>query len=96
MSLLTSTKTGTAPRATTAFATDTNVNDGTITSSPGPSSNSNMDISSAWVQDGVSRQGASPTSSANNADALCVKGPSPVNRPDLRASEKNCSSRPVR
>ena len=49
-----STKTGFAPKSAKALAVDTNVNDGTITSSPGFKLHSNADISSACVQDVVS------------------------------------------
>ena len=49
----TSTKTGRAPRRTNAFAVDTNVKDGMITSSPGSKSSKSALISSACVQDVV-------------------------------------------
>ena len=42
-----STNTGTPPRSTNAFAVDTNVNDGMITSSPGATIESSAAISSA-------------------------------------------------
>jgi hypothetical protein len=50
----TSTKTGVAPRETNAFAVETNVNVGTITSSPAVTPARIAAISSAAVQDGVS------------------------------------------
>ena len=50
----TSTKTGVAPRSAIAVTVDGNVNDGQITSSPGPSSRRMAAISSAWVHDDVS------------------------------------------
>ena len=46
-------KTGRAPRRTNAFSVETNVNDGAITSSPGPTSSSRAAISSACVHDVV-------------------------------------------
>ena len=49
-----STKTGTPPRSTKAFAVDTNVNDGMITSSPGRMSARSAAISSAAVHECVS------------------------------------------
>ena len=48
-----SANTGVAPTRTTAFAVDTKVNDGRMTSSPGPSSRSIAAISSPAVHDGV-------------------------------------------
>ena len=56
-----STKTGTAPRSTKALAVETNVNDGMITSSPSARSSSMAAISSACVQEVVSRQSPPPT-----------------------------------
>ena len=46
-----STNTGVAPRSTNALAVETNVNDGMITSSPGPMSSSSAAISSAAVHE---------------------------------------------
>ena len=51
-----STKTGVAPRSTKALAVETNVKDGMITSSPGPTSASSAAISSAAVQECVRRR----------------------------------------
>lgn len=48
-----STKTGTPPRSATAFAHETNVNDGMTTSSPGPTPARTTAISNAAVQLGV-------------------------------------------
>src|SRR5258708_6272278 len=59
VSRLISTKTGVAPRNTTAFAVDTKVNDGMMTSSPGARLHRSAAISSADVQDWVNS--ASPT-----------------------------------
>jgi len=50
-----STKTGTALYRANALAVDTKVYDGTITSSPGFKLHSKADISSAWVQEVVSK-----------------------------------------
>ena len=49
-----STNTGVAPRRTKAFAVETNVNDGMITSSPGPTPERIAAISKAAVQECVS------------------------------------------
>lgn len=49
-----STKTMRAPVSATALAVETKVNDGMITSSPGPRFNSSAAISSAAVQEWVS------------------------------------------
>ena len=49
-----STNTGTPPRSTNAFAVETKVYDGMMTSSPGPMSASIAAISSAAVQECVS------------------------------------------
>ena len=76
-----STKTGRAPRSTNAFAVETNVNDGTITSSPGPMSSSSAAISRACVQDVVSSTRRAPRSSSSRRRHFSVKTPSPEIRP---------------
>jgi hypothetical protein len=73
---LTSTKTGLAPARITAFAVDTNVNEGMITSSPGSRSQSIAANSRAEVHDGViNTLGIANRSSINLAQAR-VKKPS--------------------
>ena len=62
-----STKTGTAPRSANALAVETKVNDGMITSSPGPTSASSAAISSAAVHECVSRAAAAPVSATSQA-----------------------------
>jgi hypothetical protein len=47
-----------APRSAKALAVDTNVNAGTITSSPGPTSSKSAASSSAWVHEVVSSTGS--------------------------------------
>ena len=96
MSGRTSQNTGRAPRSTNAFAVDTNVNDGTITSSPGWMSSSSAAISSACVQEVVS-------SAARRAEHRCssswhrvVKVWSPAICPMVIVSKMYSSSRPSR
>ena len=72
-----STKTGVAPRSTTALAVDTNVKDGMMTSSPGPSSSSIAAISSAAVQEWVSKACGQPIACSSQAWHFLVNGPSP-------------------
>ena len=73
----TSANTTRAPRSANALAVETNVNAGTITSSPGPTSSNSAASSSAWVHDVVSSTGRSPSRAANSAAARRVNGPSP-------------------
>ena len=61
-----STNTGIPPRSAMAFAVLTKVNDGMITSSPGPTPASSAAISSAAVQECVSRTRAAPLHSCRN------------------------------
>ena len=56
-----SANTGLAPRSTKALAVETNVNDGTMTSSPGLRSSSSAAISRACVQEVVSSALGAPT-----------------------------------
>jgi hypothetical protein len=67
-----STNTGTPPRKTKALAVETNVKLGIMTSSPGAISSSNAVISSAAVQEGVSRALPPPEASARRETALSV------------------------
>src|SRR5260370_33976069 len=60
VSRLISKKTGVAPRNTTAFAVDTKVNDGMMTSSPGGRLHRSAAISSADVQDWVNSASLTP------------------------------------
>ena len=62
-----STKTGRAPRSTKALTVETNVNDGTITSSPGRMSKRRAAISNACVQEVVRSAFATPNDSLRSA-----------------------------
>jgi hypothetical protein len=73
----TSTKTGIAPRSTNALAVDTKVNDGMMTSSPGPTSARIAAISSAAVQECVSRARRAPVKRASHSLQRRVNVPSP-------------------
>ena len=73
-----STKTGTPPRSTKAFAVDTNVNEGMITSSPGRMSPSRAAISNAPVQECVSSALTQPTRSSSQAWQRRENVPSPA------------------
>ncbi len=81
-----STNTGTAPRSTNAFAVDTNVNDGMMTSSPGSRSSSSADISSAAVHEWVRSARRVPVVVSSQALQRFVKGPSPERCPFACAS----------
>ena len=81
-----SANTGTAPRSTNAFAVETKVNDGMITSSPGARSSSSAAISSAAVQLWVSRAREAPVSAASSPWQRLVNGPSPERWPFSCAS----------
>ena len=72
-----STNTGVAPRSATAFAVDTNVKDGMITSSPCFSSASIAASSSAELHDPVSNARAAPVWSSSQRPQRAVKGPFP-------------------
>jgi hypothetical protein len=69
--------TGVAPRNTNAFAVETKVNDGTMTSSPGLMSSRIAAISSACVHDPVRSADGTPNFFSNNSRQRLVKGPSP-------------------
>ncbi len=72
-----STNTGVAPRSTNAFAVDTNVYDGMMTSSPGPTRARSAAISSADVQDCVSSARGTPSRSSSHRWHRLVNGPFP-------------------
>ena len=91
-----STKTGRAPSRTKALAVETNVNDGRITSSPGPRSQSIAAISSAAVHEGVISTLRIPNRSSMRRPHRLVNGPSPPIFPERIASETYCSSLPVK
>src|SRR5712691_7359737 len=91
-----SANTGLAPRKTYALIDDTKVNDGTITSSPGPTSSKSADISSAEVQDVVRRTLATPNDSSSRVWQRLVNGPSPDNLLLVSASVMYRSSLPSR
>lgn len=90
-----STNTGTAPRSTNAFAVETKVKDGMITSSPGTRSSRIAAISSAAVHEWVSSARALPVCSSSHAWQRLVNGPSPDRWPLRCASAMYSSSRPV-
>ncbi len=73
----TSAKTGRAPRSTKALTVETKVKAGTMTSSPGWISSSRAAISSACVQDVVSRARATPSSASSRFRHCLVNRPSP-------------------
>jgi len=70
-------KTGRAPKRAKALAIDTNVKDGTLTSSPGFSERSSADISNACVQDEVSRSRPAVVVSPIDASTHWVNLPFP-------------------
>src|SRR5260370_41241069 len=72
VSRLISKKTGVAPRNTTAFAVDTKVNDGMMTSSPGARLHRSAAISSADVQDWVKSASPSPRRSFSHVHKILV------------------------
>src|SRR5690242_2160672 len=92
----TSTNTGTPPRSTNAFAVDTKVNEGMMTSSPGWISISIAAISSAAVQLWVRSALGQPTARSSQAWHRLVNGPSPERCWFRCASLMYSSSRPVR
>ena len=79
VSLLISTNTGVAPRSTKAFAVETNVYDGIITSSSGPTSASIADISNAAVHEWVKSALSQPRLDSSQLWHFCVNKPSPAN-----------------
>ena len=95
MSGRTSTNTGVAPRSTKAFAVETNVYEGMMTSSPGPTSASSADISSAAVHECVSSTRCAPVSRSSHSCARRVKRPSPERWPAAIACAMKRNSSPV-
>ena len=73
-----STKTGIAPRSTNAFAVETNVNDGMITSSPGPTPLRMAAISRAAVHECVSSAFWLPMRSSSQAQHRLENAPLPA------------------
>ncbi len=90
-----STKTGTPPRSTNAFAVDTNVNEGMITSSPGTMLARRAAISNAPVQECVSSALTQPTCASSQAWQRREKMPSPAICARAMASRMYSNSRPV-
>ena len=81
-----SAKTGRAPARTNAFAVETNVKDGRMTSSPGPTAQRSAAISSAAAQDVVSSAFATPHRSSIIRQHAAEKRPSPAVFPRATAS----------
>ena len=92
---LISINTGTPPRNTNAFAVETKVYEGTITSSPGFMSSNRAAISRAAVQEWVSSAFLVPVFSSSQRWQFCVKGPSPAKTPLAYASVIYPGSLPV-
>ncbi len=91
-----STKTGVAPRRTNALAVEENVNDGMITSSPGPTPASSAVISSAPVHECVMSTVRVPVSSRISAWQCSPAGPLPPVQPRSSAAAMRAFSPPVR
>ena len=81
-----STNTGTAPRSTKAFAVEGKVNEGRMTSSPGPTSARSAAISRAAVPEWVSNAREQPTRPSSHSWHRLVNVPSPDSRPARIAS----------
>ncbi len=90
-----STKTGVAPRSTNAFAVETNVNDGMMTSSPAPTPLRMAAISRAAVQECVRSAFWLPTRCSSQAQHRLENSPFPARWPFAWACEMYQSSRPV-
>jgi hypothetical protein len=90
-----STNTGTPPRTATALAVETNVNEGMITSSPGPIPARMIAISSAAEQEGVISASAQPTRSRSHSEQRRPKTPLPDSWPSAMASSMLACSRPT-
>ena len=90
-----STKTGRAPVRTTAFAVETKVNDGIMTSSPDRRFNKLADISNAAVHDGVINTRWIPNRSSKKRSQRRVNTPPPASWPKLTASATWASSLPA-
>ena len=96
VSALMSTNTGRAPRSTKAFAEDTNVNDGMMTSSPGSMSSSSAAISRAAVHDCVSSTRGAPIRRSSQSWHSFVNRPFPASWHAATASWMCVNSLPVR
>src|SRR5919106_897867 len=70
-----STNTGVAPASATALAVAAKLNDGTMTSSPGPIPMAERPSSSALVPELTATQGLPSTTSANSASNAATSGP---------------------
>ena len=92
MSGLQSAKIGVNPCIAKAFAVDTNVNEGTITSSLGRASTISADISSADVQELVRSAACALVSSRRRVSQACVNGPLPDSLPLRMASDTQSSA----
>ena len=90
-----STKTGVAPRSTNALAVETKVNDGMITSSPGPTPLRMAAISSAAVQEWVRSAFWLPIRASSQAQQRFENSPFPARWPFAWAWAMYDSSRPV-
>ena len=91
-----STNTGVAPRSTKAFAVETKVKEGRMTSSPGPTPTSSAAISNAPVQEWVRRACRVPVISTSSRWQRALKGPLPPVHPPSSASSTSAASAPVR
>src|SRR5580765_2978695 len=92
----TSTNTGTPPRSTKALAVETKVNEGMMTSSPGPMPARIAAISRAAVPECVRSALRQPTLRSSHAWHRLVNGPSPERCMFSCACRMYSSSRPVR
>jgi hypothetical protein len=90
-----STKTGTPPRSTNAFAVDTNVKEGMTISSPGSTSSSSAASSSAAVAECTSRAEVQPSSRSSHEVQSPVNFPPAESWPREIASAMYACSRPT-
>src|SRR5712691_7929463 len=81
----TSAKTTRPPASMTAFAAETNVNDGQITSSPGASGSARIISSSAWVPEDVVKAWLHPSVRRAAAASTWLAAPSPTSSPLFNA-----------
>ena len=86
-----STNRGVAPQSSTAFSVATNVNAGTITSSPGPTSSARSDRISASVPLSTATAWAVPVTSRTACSNRSTIGPC-TSRPDRSTSRTSSSS----
>ncbi len=92
----TSTNFSVAPRNRKAFAVETNVCEGRMTSSPGSTSHSNAAISKADVHEVVSRTRVAPKRCSISCWHSRVNGPSPLVLPLARQRAISSASSPTR